>query len=736
VSAAELVSQANQFLRNFQTATDGRYVAQDLPFGIYRLSVTHEGFAPSTGLVEIRSEVPVSISVTLGVAPVTTQVVVSDSATLVNPYLTGAVRAIGSPAISEQLSAQAGRDIADLVDSQPGWLYEANGILHPRGSEYDVQFVVDGLPLTQNRSAAFAPSFESDEVESMRVLTAGYPAEYGRKLGGVVEITTPKDSPSGLHGQFNAAGGSFSTASADAGLTYASGANRFAVSGNGFHTDRYLDPPVLSNFTNRGNASGISASYERDLSARDRLRLNLTHEEVRFLVPNNLAQQDAGQRQDLSNVETGEKLYYQHMISTSLLLSAEASVRDASALLSSNPFSTPLIISQDRGYREGYARVDLAGHHGRHDWKAGADAIFAPVHETMQYQITDSSQFDPGTQPQFQFSDRRWDREPAAFVQDQVRLGNWNVSAGLRFDHYGFVVNQSAWSPRVGISRYVAPLNLLAHATYDRIFQTPAMENLLLASSPELNTVSSEVLRLPVQPARGNYYEVGATNALFGRLRLDVNVFRRDFHNFSDDDTLFDTGVSFPISFSKGRILGEEVRLDVPGWGRFSGFLSYSNQTVTGQGPITGGLFLGEEAADEVSDTSKFAGSSDQRNTLRTRVRFQATRRCWLALGAEYGSGMPVEVDPGSVDFDQLLAQYGQAILDQVDFARQRTRPNYSLDAALGADIYHKERRNASLQIQLGNLTDHVNVINFASLLSGTAVGAPRSVSARLKVSF
>src|SRR5689334_6777235 len=45
-AAAELVSDANQFRRNFQTSQDGRYVVQDLPFGIYRLSLNAKGFAP------------------------------------------------------------------------------------------------------------------------------------------------------------------------------------------------------------------------------------------------------------------------------------------------------------------------------------------------------------------------------------------------------------------------------------------------------------------------------------------------------------------------------------------------------------------------------------------------------------------------------------------------------------------------------------------------------------------
>jgi TonB dependent receptor/TonB-dependent Receptor Plug Domain len=732
---AELLSQANQFHRAFEIAPDGRYNAQDLPFGVYRLNVDAQGFAPWSNLVEIRSEVPLRVSVTLGVAPVATQVQVTDSTTLVDPSRTGSIYSVGRQTIDQEMAAQPGRNLSDLVNQQPGWLYEANGVLHPRGSEYDVQYIFDGLPLTQNRSPAFAPEFDADDVDSLRVLTATFPAEYGRKLGGVVEVTTVKDVPAGLHGQLDVNGGSFSTASGSAAVSYALGQNRFSISGNGFHTDRYLDPPVLENFTNRGNAGGFSASYERDLSGNDRLRVTIIHNAVRFLVPNELVQQESGQRQDITNLETSGQVFYQHTISADLFLSFSGSVRDASAELTSNPFATPVIISQSRGYREGYARADLAGHHGGHNWKTGVDSLFTPVHEALHYLITDPSQFDPDTQQQFQFADHKWGVEPSAYLQDQIHLGNWNIAAGLRFDHYGFVVHESAWSPRLGVSRYVPSLNLLLHASYDRVFQTPAMENLLLASSSQVNAIDPVVLRLPVRPARGNYYEVGLTKSISGKLRVDANVFRRDFHNYPDDDTLLDTGVSFPIAFARARIFGEELRLEVPQWWRFSGYLSYANQSGVGRGPITGGLFLGSDAAGALTDVSQFAVSQDQRNTARARIKFQADRRIWLAVSADYGSGLPAEFDD-TPDRDFLLAQYGPAIISRVNFDRGRVRPDFSLDVAAGAQMYHKESRSVALQIQVSNLTDRVNVINFASLFSGTAADAPRSVSAGLKLTF
>ncbi len=733
----ELVSEQNDLRREFKVGPDGRTALQGLPFGRYHISFQAPGFAEWSGMVELHSEVPIAFSITLGVAPVSTQVQVSDSATLVDSSRTGVTYAIGKGAIEEAINAQPGRTLSDLVNDQPGWLYEANGVLHPRGSEYDVQYVFDGLPLTQNRSPAFAPSLDPDNVESLRVLTASFPAEYGRKLGGIVEVTTGKNPPDGLHAEASMEGGSFATVGGSARISFALDKDRFSVGGQGFHTERYLDPPVLQNFTNRANSGGVFAVYERDFSDRDRLRISVSHKSVRYLVPNELVQQDDLQRQDIASVETAGQVYWQHILSPDMVFSAAGSIRDSEETLSSNPLSTPVIVSQDRGYREGYFRTDFSAHRGHHDWKAGFDAVFNPVHEAFTYAITDPSQFDSATLQQFTFPlHRAWDVEQSAYVQDAWHAGNWNVSAGIRLDHYDFNVNEWAASPRVGVSRFVPEWNLLLHASYDRVFQTPALENILLASSPDLTVVNPNVLRLPVRPARANYYEVGLTKGIAGKLRVEANVFRRDFRNYSDDDVLLDTGISFPISFQKARIFGEELSLQVPHWWRFSGFVSYSNQSGYGQGPVTGGLFLGGDSSSALTDTSRFAVTQDQRNTLRAKLRMQSTKRTWLAVTSEYGSGLPVEIDQGAIDLNFLLSQYGPDILAKVNFAKGRVAPNFSLGAAAGWDVYRKEARSVLLQIEGANLTDRVNVLNFASLFSGTAVAAPRSVSARVRVSF
>src|ERR1700731_3223486 len=200
-ASVELVSQAVQFRKEFSTDPDGQLVVPSLPLGVYRLKVEREGFNAATSLLEIRSQVPLLQRITLTVAPIETTVDVSDAQTLLNPDRTGASHEIGSQTLQDRASSPPARAIIGLVDTQPGWLLEANGTLHPRGSEYGVQYVVEGLPLLDNRSPNFAPTLDIEEFQSLLIRTGGYPAEYGRQLGGVIEVTSARDSRAGFHGK-------------------------------------------------------------------------------------------------------------------------------------------------------------------------------------------------------------------------------------------------------------------------------------------------------------------------------------------------------------------------------------------------------------------------------------------------------------------------------------------------------------------------------------------------------
>ncbi len=99
-------------------------------------------------------------------------------------------------------------------------------------------------------------------------------------------------------------------------------------------------------------------------------------------------------------------------------------------------------------------------------------------------------------------------------MQDLIHLGNWTINAGLRWDHYQLLLNRQAVDPRFSISRYFPSAGLVVHFSYDRVFQTPSFENILLSSSTAVEPCSIPVsLQLPVEPSEGNYYEAGVTKS-------------------------------------------------------------------------------------------------------------------------------------------------------------------------------------------------------------------------------
>ncbi|HEY4010398.1 MAG TPA: TonB-dependent receptor [Acidobacteriaceae bacterium] len=726
---------AGQVLRHGRTDSAGRFAQAHLLYGSYSIEASAPGFAVSRQQFSVESPVPEHLLLRLKIAPVIASVDVAARQQIVDPDAARPAVEIGRGQLAQHLPPQPGRGLLDAIADQPGWVFEGDGVLHPRGSEYETQFVLNGVPRTDNLSPSFAAPLPDNDVESGEVLVAGIPAEFGRSLGGIVDISTGAAAQHGWHGGLAVYGGSFATAGGDARVTFGTRTQQLLVSGSAYGSDRFLDPPVLPNYTNHATAQNIRADDQMQLSARDSLELDFAHANLGSDVPNELVQQEAGQLQTRRSHQDSGSATWEHIVSPDLLLTVAGSVLDVSAELHSNALSTPVIVQQTRGFGQGWVHADAAWHHGHHDLKAGADAILRHVHEDLQYTITDASYFDPGTTQQAHFAQTLWDSEPAAFVEDTMHYGRWNVAAGVRFDDYSFVVDREAWSPRVAVSRYLPSAHLLLHAAYDRIFQVPAIEGLLLASSPQLNSVSSFVERLPVEPARANYYELGFDEAFNGALRLTGNIFSRRFTNYADDDTLLNTGVSFPIAIASASIRGEELSLVMPDWRHFAARASYSNQIGVATGPITGGLFLGDEGASELATTGKFPISQDQRNTVAAYARWSPIASAWVATRYAYNSGLPVELDDDDTP-ESLEPEYGSAIINQVDFVRGRVRPWWSADVSAGCVLLHRNDRDLHLEVHVANLANKVNVINFASLFSGTALAPPRSIDARLRWSF
>ncbi|MFC5861147.1 carboxypeptidase regulatory-like domain-containing protein [Acidicapsa dinghuensis] len=772
----QLVSEASQYRYTFTTDSQGSLDARRLPYGIYQVQIQAPSFAEVSESIDIRSALPVDRSIHLQVAPVSQSVSVDASGTLIDPYRAGSVNEMGLQTIQNRVTSLPGRSIQDLVNSEPGWLYEGNAVLHPRGSEYQTQFVIDGIPLTDNRSPGFGPEIDADRLQSMTVYTAGIPAEYGLKMGGIVAVNTLRNEDPGFHGQLTLLGGSYATGGIDTQDQYTWKGNTLGISASGDMTGHYLNPVVPQNYTNNGTTGNFSLNYERQFTPQDHLTAIVRHELARYEIPNELVQQNGaylpnsdntvgcpngpigqepgdcvfvpgGQLQTSDDFETMGSISYEHIFSPNAMGELRGMARDNSNDFYSNPNSWPVIATQHNDFKEIFFNGSVSIDRRNQEWKAGVESGAKFLNEDFSYVIPDCR--DPSDEQcpinlgiidaaatSFAFTGNRPDLEQSAYIQDAIRFRRWEIDAGLRWDHYQLLANQNAVSPRLAISRYFPSAGLKLHASYDRIFQTPSFENILLSSSPAAQALDTTVpiLQLPLKPSHGSYYELGATKALFGKLRLDANMFRRDVNNYADDSQILSTGISFPISFDKAVLYGAEGKLEVQQWGKFSGFASYSYIVGNAWYPVTGGLFLGGDATDATSQlTGHFPDSQDQRNSVRDRIRYQVNSRLWIALGTDYNSGLPFEAD---LTPQQYATEYGQTVVNHLNFDRGRINPYFTQNASVSADLYKRENVSLRLQADGENLSNTLELIDFGGLFSGNAIGPGRQYNLRLVTTF
>ncbi len=414
-SAVELVSQGTEYSQTFTTDSQGKLDAKRLPYGIYQLQIQAQGFADVSEPVEIRSALPLDRTIRLKLGSISELVKVTGTDTLMDPYRPGSVNELGAEQIQNRLTALPGRGIQDLVNSQPGWLYEGNAVLHPRGSEYQTQFVVDGIPLTDNRSPSFGPQAAgADDIQSLKIYTAGIPAEYGRKMGGVVEVNTLRSQLPGFHGQLTLFGGTYDTGSISTQDQYTRGKNTFGVSASGDMSNHYLNPVVPENYSNNGTTASFAGSFERDLTEKDRLTVIARHELARYAIPNELVQQNGawlpssdndtgcppvppdeepsdcvyipgGQLQNGDNYETMGSVSYQHIFSPDAIGWLRGMARGNSTDFASNAASWPLIAAQQNYFNEIYFNGSVAVHHGRHEFKVGVESDNTFLHENTSY---------------------------------------------------------------------------------------------------------------------------------------------------------------------------------------------------------------------------------------------------------------------------------------------------------------------------------------------------------------
>lgn len=742
-----------------QTDTQGAFRLVNVPYSNYVVRVEAQGFQAVEQQVDLHSSVPYDLDLKLIVGETAAIVnVTGDGAALVEPDKTASDTDISQNLIERQAGAAPSRGIEAIIASAPGIATDDNGRLHPRGSESQVQYVVDGVPITDNLSAIFSTSLDARTLRTAEVLTGGIPAEFGDKLAGVVNVNTRSGLEQPTQGGINISGGSFSTGEVSADFSTRTKRFGFLTNLSATSSQRLLDPPTIDNFHNFGRTAKGFFRLDYQFDEKNSLRGTFLFGGTNFQVPNRLEQELAGQDQRQRLRDNAQFISFQHIFSNDTLGQFSFFNRYSAARLTSNPASTPVVAFQNRSLQNTGGLAAISMMRGRHNIKFGGQFTLTPVRESFSFYPTKpfeefiDEHGNPVANPvnnftaanPFIFNGRRTGRTLSAYVQDHFAvLPNLTLDVGIRFDSYRLVIKDNGFSPRLGLAYFIPRTQTTLRASYNRFFQPPPAENLLLASSREAAALSPVAVLQgqsgirPILPDKENVFEVGAQQQLTKYFRLNLTAYQKRIENFGDKDQFFDTGVIFPISISEGRVTGEELRLETADIRGLRGFLSYSNARAYGVTPINGGLFLGEAVETLNQPGLKFANDHDQRNSAQFQVYYNnSPTGIYLIFGGRYDSGYPTEVGPGTSLADFVAQGFDPRLYKEIDFQRGRVRPRTILNFSVGADLLRRERTTFNVQFDIQNLTNNLFLYNFESVFSGTHIGYPRLFSGRMSVRF
>src|ERR1700752_2924266 len=270
---------------------------------------------------------------------------------MLEPDRTSSDTDISQTLLERPVGAAPSRAIESIVASTPGFVADDNGRMHPRGSESQVQYVIDGIPITDNMSAIFSTSIDTRTLRTVEVLTGGIPAEFGDKLAGVINVNTRSGLEGPTQGGISLSGGSFSTGEASADFSTHTKKFGFLTNLSASTSQRYLDPPTLDNFHNFGRTGKAFFRLDYQFNSKDSLRGTFTFGGSNFQVPNRLNQEQAGQNQKQRLRDNAQNITYQRIFSADTLGTVSFFNRETTARLISNERSTPVVALQDRSLR-------------------------------------------------------------------------------------------------------------------------------------------------------------------------------------------------------------------------------------------------------------------------------------------------------------------------------------------------------------------------------------------------
>jgi outer membrane receptor protein involved in Fe transport len=726
------------------SAPNGQFRFNNVSPGTYSLQAEARPLRAVLQTLTVAGALPVQVE--LRASPVVAEQVVVRGEE-VNPTPTTTRVTLAGEAVRRSPMRLRNRGLQDAIATTPGWATEDNGLLHVRGVDDGILYVMDGVPVYERLDGLFGVAPDPGMIESVNVLTGYIPPEFGFKSGGVIEVRSGTHPAHAWLGAIDIVGGSDATREFS---TLAGGpigqkvAVTLGVSGQG--SSRFLDPVHPDNLHNEGHAFSGGGEIAWSGSPNNILTGVVGFGRSDFDVPHGEEQEDVGQDQRQRLRQSWQTVSWQRSWSNTVVSQVAAYHRLGSSVLAGSEQDVPLLTDADRSLRRVGVLASLTHQRGRHLFKLGTEAARLSLREDFTFAVTDDEEaeeaglsdaaraFTPDNP--FVFGDSARPSLLSFYVQDSIRASDrLTIDLGVRADRSHQLEHASQWSPRVGASYHWPKTETTLRGSYARFFQPPQPENLLLASSEQARELSPFADETgggaALFPERQNAVEVALAQNFARVLRLDVSYWQRRVRDAGDPNVFFGTTIIFPNTIARGRAAGVDVRLEIPRRRGWSAYLSYTNSRVVQFGPVTGGLFLEDEVI-EISEGTAFTPDHDQRNVGAAAITYDHPESgFWLSVGGRYESGTPLEVEES--ELEDLMQRPGA---EMADFERGRVKPRHQLDAMVSKRFVQSRRVELGIRLAVLNLTGQEWAYNFGNPFSGTHFGPGRTATVALRATL